>query len=107
MIADFVVGQMTAYIAGGMKPETAAKFTRGELLSIYRGDHYGRDAAGKPQKTPPPENLDIKTAMRKADAGIAEILKCYADDAKKALEKPIQQGLNGFEKMAEYARSPV
>jgi hypothetical protein len=43
--------------------------------------------------------------MRKADAAIAEILKCRAET--KAPEKPAQQELIGFEKMAEYARNPA
>jgi hypothetical protein len=73
-IEEFVIDKMSSYVAGGMKPENAARFTRGELLSIYRGDHYGRDVAGKPQKTPPPENLDLETAMRKCDTAIAEII---------------------------------
>jgi len=73
-IADFVVGKMAAYVAGGMRAETAANFTRGELAAIYKGDHYSRDASGAMRVTPPPETLDIKAAMKKADAGIAEIL---------------------------------
>jgi hypothetical protein len=100
MIADFVIEKMAAYAAGGMKPETAARFTRGELSAIYKGNHYGRDGAGKPQKTTPPEALGFETAMRKCDAAIAEILKCCADDAKNV---PAAQEKSGFEKMAEYA----
>jgi hypothetical protein len=83
-IQEFVIDKMSSYVAGGMKPETAARFTRGELLSIYRGDHWSRDVVGKPQKTPPPEALDIETAMRKADAAIAEILDyCAKERAEK------------------------
>jgi hypothetical protein len=77
MIADFVANQMTRYIAGGMKPETAARFTRGELAAIYKGDHYSRDATGKLSRTPPPEKLDPIAAMKKADAAIAEIIRKY------------------------------
>lgn len=46
MIAAFVVEKMSAYIARGMKPETAAHFTCGELATIYKGDHYRRDIPG-------------------------------------------------------------
>jgi hypothetical protein len=44
-IAVFVTEKMSAYIAGGMKPETAARFTRGELGAIYKNDHWSRDTA--------------------------------------------------------------
>ena len=73
-IADFVVGKMASYVAGGMKPETAANFTRGELTAIYKGDHYNRDNSGAWQTTPPPEKLDPITAMKKANAIIADII---------------------------------
>ena len=46
MIVDFVVEKMTAYIAGGMKPETAARFTTDELLAVYSGNHYSRERGG-------------------------------------------------------------
>ena len=77
MIADFVIDKMNSYIIGRMKPDTAGKFTREELASIYLGRHYSRDA-GKLQKTPPPENLGFEAAMEKTDALIAEILKRHA-----------------------------
>jgi hypothetical protein len=111
MIAAFITEQMNAYIAGGMKPETAAHFTRGELAAIYKGKHHSRDAAGNFQHTPPPENVNLETAMKKADAAIMEILKCCAGDAKKEAKAPeyapAAQEKSGFEKMAEYARNPA
>jgi hypothetical protein len=106
-IEEFVIDKMSSYAAGGMKPENAAKFTRGEISAIYLGNHFNRDTSGAVRLTPPPEAIPIELAMRKADAAIAEILKCCADDAKKAPEKPIQKELTGFEKMAEYARNPA
>lgn len=75
MIADFIIDKMSAYIAGGMDPETASHFTRGELLAIYKGDHRSRGGGGQFTQTAPPEPLDILTAIEKADAGIAEILE--------------------------------
>jgi hypothetical protein len=77
MIAAFIADKMSSYITGGMAPDTAAHFTRGELAAIYKGDHYSRDATGKVQKTPPPEALGFEAAMRKADAAIAEIISKY------------------------------
>jgi hypothetical protein len=77
-VEEFIVDKMSSYVSGGMAPETAAKFTRGELLAIYKGDHWSRDAAGKPQKTLSPEALGIEAAMRKADAAIAEIISSTA-----------------------------
>jgi hypothetical protein len=43
MIAAFVVDKMAAYVAGGIKPETAAHFTRGafrieKTVSLMAGD---------------------------------------------------------------------
>jgi hypothetical protein len=103
-IQEFVIDKMSSYVAGGATPETAARFTRGELLAIYKGNHWSRDATGKPQKTPPPENLDIETAMRKCDTAIADILKCHAET--KAPEEPAKaaqtNSLKGFEKLADY-----
>jgi hypothetical protein len=60
MIADFVIDKMSAYVAGGMRPETAATSTCGELMAIYKGDHYSRDGAGQMGKTPPPENIALE-----------------------------------------------
>jgi len=120
-IAAFIVDRMSSYIVGGMRPETAARFTMGELGAIYKGDHYSRAASGAFQLTPPPEDIPIEAARAKANEAIREILAyCKEEAAKKARplnteaqqeagqgkapEKPAQQELSGFEKMAEYAR---
>jgi len=76
MIAVFIANRINAYISGGMKPETAAQNAKDELLAIYKGDHHSRDASGM-RPTPPPENLDFETAMRKADAALEEIISKY------------------------------
>jgi len=105
MIADFVVNQMSSYITGRMEPEVAAHFTRGELLAIYKGDHYSRDASGAMRVTPAPEALDIEAATRKADAALKEVLAVCADppEEEKAPEAaPIDSGLEGFEELAHY-----
>ena len=81
MIADFVIDKMSSYITGGMKPETAAQFTRGELEAIYKGNHLSRDSAWQWRVTPPPEVLPIGAAVRKADEAIAEILKVCREQA--------------------------
>jgi len=81
MIVTFITDRMSAYISGGMRPETAARFTRGELLAIYKGNHQGRDSAGQWRVTPPPEAIYIESAMRKADAAIMEILRRSAEGA--------------------------
>jgi len=73
-IADFIIDRISSYISGGMRPETAARFTIGELSAIYRKTHYSRDASGAFRVTPPPEALGIEAAMREADAAIAEII---------------------------------
>jgi len=83
MIRAFIADRMTSYLAGGMKPESAARFTRGELLAIYKGDHRSRDTSGAFRVTPLPEALDIKAAMRKADAVIAEIISQYPASVEK------------------------
>ncbi|MDR0447248.1 MAG: bifunctional DNA primase/polymerase [Treponema sp.] len=70
MIAAFVADKMSAYVSGGMKPETAAYFTRGELLSIYRRQHNSRDKSGIWQLTQPPENITTPAAMTKCDEAI-------------------------------------
>jgi hypothetical protein len=114
LIAAFIADKMSAYIAGGMRPETAARFTRGELLAIYKGDHYSRDVSWTMRVTPPPKNLDIKTVMKKADAAIMEILKYCVVDTKREAKAPEKTplahektALSGFEKMTEYARKPA
>jgi hypothetical protein len=68
-IENFVIDKMSGYVVGGMKPETAAKFTRGELSAIYKGDHWGRDAAGKPQKTHRDRNKTIFCKKRGQRSG--------------------------------------
>jgi len=82
MITVFITEKMNRYIAGGMTPENAAQNARGELAAIYKGDHYSRDASGALRITPPPEALDIETAMRKADAAIAEIINRHPASVK-------------------------
>jgi len=103
MIADFVVDRMSSYIAGGTEPKTAAHFTRGELLAIYKGNHYSRDASGAMRVTPAPEALDIEAATKKVNAAIREILKACADppEEEKAPEA-VNSGLEGFEELAHY-----
>jgi len=88
MIAAFIADRMTSYLAGGMKPESTAQFTRRELLAIYTGDHRSRDTSGAFRVTSPPEALDIKAAMRKANAAIIGILKCCVEDAKTRTQAP-------------------
>jgi len=73
VIADFIADTMSNYLNGGMSPETAARFTRGELEAIYKGDHRSRDGSGIWRVTPPPEDIPSETAMYKADVAIAEI----------------------------------
>jgi hypothetical protein len=117
MIAAFVANQMTRYLAGGMKPENAARFTRGELAAIYKGDHWSRDNSGAMRVTPPPENLTLEAAMIKCDEAIAEILngiKAQASHnmAHNAADKREPSGtapeaaranrLKGFEELADY-----
>jgi len=106
MIADFVIDKMSGYIIWGMKPETAARFTRGELEAIYKGNHRSRNSAGKWRVTPPPEPLAITAAMNKADGMITEILQsCKEPEPRKAPEeKPKEAALSGFDKMAAYAK---
>jgi hypothetical protein len=102
---------MIAYIAGGMRYETATKFTLGELEAIYKGNHRSRDASGAFCVTPPPEALGIVAAMKKADAVIAEIFKTSTGSGAGQAPKntPLTQGssLSGFEKLAEYARGKI
>jgi hypothetical protein len=120
MITAFIVEKMTAYISGGMTPETAARFTRGELEAIYQGKHHSRDSAGNMRLTPLPEAMDIDAAMVICDETLIDILEICTQSAEKgptmdtetktietqgsAPENPTQQELSGFEKMIEYAR---
>jgi hypothetical protein len=76
-IAAFIAEKMSAYINGGMSAEQAAHFSRGELLAIYKGDHYSRDSAGVMQKTQPPESLPRETAAAKCDEAIKAFLCGY------------------------------
>jgi hypothetical protein len=78
-IAEFIVDRMSGYIAGGIEPENAAHYTSGELSAIYKGDHHTRDNTGQWIRTPLPENIDLETALKKTNAAIMEILKCYAE----------------------------
>jgi len=75
MICTFIDKRMASYVSGGMKPETAAHFTRGELGAIYRKQHYSRDGAGVMRLTPPPEKMNLETVMRKCDFAIKEAIK--------------------------------
>jgi hypothetical protein len=98
-ITAFIAERMSAYISGGMRPDTAARFARGELLAIYKGNHRSRDASGAFRVTPPPEALGIEAAMRKAEAALAEILKASAGSG--AAKK------TGLEGLKNYARGNV
>jgi hypothetical protein len=106
-IAGFIAEEMSAYINGGMRPETTARFARGELGAIYRGNHRSRDASGAFRITKPPEDIPIEAARTKCDKAKKEILDYYTNNAKKAPENaPLAQEKNsvsGFEKMVEYA----
>ena len=121
VIADFIIEKMSAYISGGMKPETAAHFTRGELESIYKGNHYSRDKSGAMRTTPPPEVLGIEAAMKKAETIITELLNSIKTEAGQnmahnATDKGEPSGtapeitpemaqansLKGFEELADY-----
>jgi hypothetical protein len=108
MIAGFIIDRISSYILGGMKPETAARFTMGELGAIYRGNHYSRDASGAMRLTPPPEDIPMETARAKGNEAIKEILDyCKEETAKRETKAPKKNSLSGFEKMAEYARNPA
>jgi hypothetical protein len=123
MIAAFIAEKMAAYIAGGMAPKTAARFTMGELSAIYRGRHYTRDITGSMRPTEPPENISPDEAKIKCKTAIKEILNICVEmkengppsDAgrvpteihNKVPKKPAQHDLIGFDKMAEYARKPA
>ncbi|MDR2729707.1 MAG: hypothetical protein LBB81_02280 [Treponema sp.] len=104
VIAAFIADKMSSYIAGGMSAGTAAHFTRGELLAIYKGNHYSRDAFWAMRVTPPPENILIEATRAKYYEALTEILKTHG----KAPENvPATKEKSGFEKMAEYARNPA
>jgi len=105
-IAFFIVDKMSTYVVGRSSLHTAAKFTRGELEAIYRGNHHSRDTSGVWRVTPPPEPIPITIAMNKADSMIAEILQsCKEPEPCKASEaKPKEAAMNGFDKMAAYAK---
>jgi len=94
MIAAFIADKMSAYIAGGMKPETAAHFTRGELEAIYKVNHHSRDTAGNMRVTLQPEPLSIAAAIEKCDEAIAAFIGGINKTANIAPEKPrnIYQG---------------
>jgi hypothetical protein len=91
MIADFVIEKMSRYIAGGMKPATAARFTRGELAAVYKGNHHSRDNSGAWQVTPPPEALGLNAAMAKCEEAIRGIW----DSCIEAARKVPPSGLDG------------
>jgi hypothetical protein len=96
VIAEFIAGKMSSYIAGGMIPENAARFTQGELAAIYKRNHYSRDVYGAMRVTPPPEAMSIAAARAKCDEAINEILN-------RCNEKP----LNTETKQAPKHSAPV
>jgi hypothetical protein len=118
-IAYFAIDKMSAYIAGGMKPETSAHYTRGEMLAIYKGEHRSRDTSGAWQATPPPEALGIEAAMKKCDEALAGILEYCAEavkakkpETRKAPEKPLQltdlpKRYEGTAALTEYAKRRI
>jgi hypothetical protein len=112
-ITDFVIDKMSTYVAGGMRPETAARSTIGELSAIYWGRHWSRDTAGVMRPTPPPENIAPEEAGAKCKAAINEILKYCKENAEtkkhthSTAPKNEKNPSSGFEKMAEYAGSPA
>ena len=53
------------------------------------------------QKTQPPEPLALEAATQKCSYEINKVLKVCTDNTKTP-----EPSLEGFEKMAEYARSP-
>jgi len=83
MIAAFIADKMSAYIAGGMKPETAARFTMVELGAIYKGNHYSKDASGAVRLTPRPEDIPLEAARAKANEAIKKTLNYYKEEARK------------------------
>ena len=89
MINDFVIDKMSRYIAGGMKPETAAHFTREELLAIYKGDHRSRGTAGNMRVTQKPEAMGFVAAMAQCDEAITAFIHRINKTAKAAPEKPL------------------
>jgi hypothetical protein len=100
VISAFIANKMSRYISGGMSAETAARFARGELGAIYKGNHYSRDEFGAMYLTPPPEDIPIEAARAKCYEALTEILKAYGKVPENA---PATKEKSGFEKMAEYA----
>jgi hypothetical protein len=106
-LISFVTKEMNAYLFGGMSAESTARFTRGELLAIYKGDHRSRDASLAFRVTPPPEALGIEAAMKKADVVILELgVDCEAVREKAATlyRKVIVK--KGTPRKARYVNSP-
>jgi hypothetical protein len=112
-IAEFIAEKMSHYVSGGMRPEVAARFARGELGAIFRGNHYSRDDSGAMRPTLPPENIPIEAARAKCDEAIKKILGYCIEEAarkeqmytesKQAPENPPMQkreGLAALEYMA-------
>ncbi len=91
MIAAFVTERMSAYIAGGMRPETATRFTSGELGAIYRGNHYSRDASGAFRLTPVPEDIPIEMARAKCNEAIKEMLNYRKEEKETSLGNDSQR----------------
>jgi hypothetical protein len=112
MITDFIDDKMSAYIACGMNPETAARFTRGELGAIYRRNHWSRDAYGAMRLTPPPEPWGIAAARARCDDAIEEILNRYNEkslntetkQATKYLAPVVTEKKTGLEGLKNYVR---
>ena len=90
-IALFIVDKMSSYIAWGMKPDTAAHFTMGELDAIYKDNHYSRDASGAMRKTLQPEALNLTMAMRIANDTITEILNHYTTQGKVTAPEALEE----------------
>jgi len=104
MIDDFIIERMADYLSGGMSAGSAARFTRGELLAIYKGDHRSRDTSGAFRVTPPPEAIYIEAAMRKADAALSEILEAVSGAGKAPENAPRAAKKTGLEGLKNYAR---
>jgi hypothetical protein len=116
MIAAFVIEKMSSYLAGGLDPASAARFTRGELEAIYKGSHYSRDAAGTMRPTAPPESLAIAAAMEKCGAALNEILTACAAAARETPGATPENaprarpgtgkitGIEGFKELENYVR---
>ena len=85
MIPAFIAERINAYIAGGIRPETAARFTSGELGAIYRGNHYSRGASGAFRVTPLPEDIPIEAARTKCNEAIKEMLNYRKEETETSL----------------------